>query len=114
MASSRPPMVPTRHQAHRLPLGFLIASDSIRPTAIDDMNLAGCKKRLVGGEISRQRGEFGRFAQASHGLALDEPTPLGGWVASESRHPFSQRRRVDCAGTDCVAAYAVANKISSD
>src|ERR1700688_4856245 len=90
---------------------FMVRSFSQRPSAIDDMRDAGCKRALVAGEIDRERADFLRGAEPSHRLPADEhfaPSRTRGGGAVQHRWRF------DGAGADAVAANALGDEIGGD
>ena len=52
----------------RIRVGGRSFCDSVRPTAVDDVALSGRERTFIRREVERQRCDFRRFAQASHGL----------------------------------------------
>ena len=64
---------------------------SIRPAAIDYVDLAGRETRLVTRQVGDQRGDLPRIAQPSHRLPGNEVDPRAAIVAGGSK-PFVERR----------------------
>src|ERR1700729_3214425 len=84
-------------------------------SAIDNEGLAGGEGALVRGEIDGDRGDLLRLAEPAHGLAVDERLPHGldrlAARLAQGLDPAVERRTLDRAGADGVAAHALADVV---
>src|SRR3546814_7033331 len=77
-----------------------------RPAAIDHHRLAGHERRVVRGEIERQRGDLLRLPQPPHRLARAKRRQRAVEIAGRTQ-AIVERRGFDRAGADRVAADAL-------
>src|SRR3954454_17849794 len=91
------------------------AAGSVCPTAVDQLRGAGRERRLVGREIDREQRDLLGAAEPAHRLAADE-----GGLDLRERLParlgllgdaLAQRRRLDGARADRIAADAAGDEI---
>src|ERR1700734_2712937 len=84
-------------------------------SAVDDEGLAGGEGALVGGKVDGDRGDLLRLAQPAHRLAVDEGLPHGldrlAARLTQGLDPAVERRALDRAGADGVAAHALADGV---
>src|ERR1700730_4802932 len=84
-------------------------------SAVDNEGLAGGEGALVGGEVDGDRGDLLWLAEPAHRLAVDEGLAhaidrLAARLAQRVDPPV-ERRALDRAGADGVAAYALADVV---
>src|SRR4051812_37006181 len=75
------------------------------------MRAAGSEAALVASEVDRERGDLVGGAEPAERLARDE---RGARVAAERLDPAGERRGVDRAGADAVAADTAGDKVERD
>src|SRR5215813_4305744 len=89
-----------------------------RETAVDDVDRTGGKRRLVRCQIDRQRGDFFGRAEPTKRLAPDKSRArrLGasGRQNALHRNALVERRRLDGARTDRVAANALLDEVGGN
>src|SRR5947208_906359 len=84
-----------------------------RPAAVDRGEGAGRIGALVARQIQSEIGDLLRAADPAHWLARDECGAGRGGIAGGGQ-PLVERRRLDRAGADGVAAYAATDIVERD
>src|SRR3546814_16102352 len=92
---------------------FPPSAASGRPAAIDQHRLAGYERRVVRGEIERQRGDLLRLPQPPHRLAPAKRRKRAVETAGRAQATV-ERRGCERAGADSVAAAALRPHIVCD
>src|SRR5277367_5199190 len=84
-------------------------------STVDDEGLAGGEGALVGGEVDGDRVDLLRLAEPAHRLAVDERLAHGlerlAARLAQRLDPAVERRALDRARADGVAAHALADVI---